>query len=241
MLAVFVQGFSPSPTDSPLLGLKIHPYGTFNVTLGGKPWLNGGEVRVGSYCSSCSGANTLERPKPPVTSKAADELGEYEATTFTWVGHSGGPMIETTFKHYADAIIFEQSFPKGVDLDAIGGTGGKSSDGARTLFPTFARNDGGPADALQCASYHGVFPRIEACTVPTYSESHQGGVPLLIYDPRDDRLPNTLFSPLSTPKAQHMATSKASLHGARVGSTGLARGRWRRWRCGHAPEAGIAS
>ena len=52
-----------------------------------------------------------------------------------------------------------------------------------------------------------MFPQLKPCTVADYAPTHQGGVPLVIYDNADpsNPLPTTIFSPLSTPKAQHAA------------------------------------
>jgi len=46
----------------------------------------------------------------------------------------------------------------------------------------------------------------------------QGGVPLVVYDPTDERLPMTIFAPLTTPKAQHMVTDQHTF-GAGVKAT----------------------
>ena len=168
-------GFSPTP--APLLGLQHGPHGHFNVTLGGKPWLSGGEVRVGAFCSSCSGANALTSSTPPVTSNGRDAIGEYVETRYTWAGQTGSPVIETAFRYYAHengTIVFEQRFPKAVPLgDLRNDAHPTASEGAATLFPGFARNDGRPSDGLACAAYHGVFPQLKGCTVATYAASHQ--------------------------------------------------------------------
>ena len=79
-----------------------------------------------------------------------------------------------------------------------------STPAARTLFPAFDRLPG-PSDKLDCFSYHGVFPKLKACTVATYAESHQGGAPLVLYDSHNASLPMAIFSPLNFPKAHHMA------------------------------------
>ena len=77
---------------------------------------------------------------------------------------------------------------------------------AQTIFPSFARNSG-PTDKLETFSYHGVFPGMHRSTFGTYTESHQGGAPLTIYDPADPTLPMLVFSPLNFPKAHHMASA----------------------------------
>eukprot|EP01047_Picozoa_sp_COSAG01_P033027 COSAG01_NODE_2413_length_7745_cov_2.532304_1_plen_688_part_10 len=107
-------------------------------------------------------------------------------------------------------------------FDWVEGSGGGGGGGhhhgpggmaAQTIFPGFDR--GG---ALDCFSYHGVFPQMEACTLDTYKESHMGGVPLVIYDGKDPTLPMTVFSPLNQPMAHHMASS-SSFFGAGVKAT----------------------
>ena len=59
---------------------------------------------------------------------------------------------------------------------------------------------------------------MKSCTFGSYTESHQGGVPLTIYDASDPSLPMLVFSPLDTPMAQHMA-STSSWVGAGIKST----------------------
>ena len=59
---------------------------------------------------------------------------------------------------------------------------------------------------LPCFSYHGTFPAMKDCTVSDYAESHQGGVPLVIYNNSDPELPMTVFSPLNQPMAHQMAS-----------------------------------
>ena len=43
-------------------------------------------------------------------------------------------------------------------------------------------------------------------------------MPLVVYDPTDELLPMTIFAPLTTPKAQHMATDQHTF-GAGVKAT----------------------
>ena len=103
-------------------------------------------------------------------------------TRYTWAGQTGSPVIETAFRYYAHengTIVFEQRFPKAVPLGDLrmapncNGAQPAASEGAATLFPGFACNDGQPSDGLACAAYHGVFPQLKGCTVATYAASHQ--------------------------------------------------------------------
>jgi hypothetical protein len=105
------------------------------------------------------------------------------------------------------------------DFDASGGGGGggKTGSGSRTLFPGFQRNTG-PSDDKAAFAFHGVFPKMAMTTVGKYTPSHQGGVPLAIYDATDAELPMVVFSPLNFPKAHHM-TSTSAFFGAGVKDT----------------------
>lgn len=48
---------------------------------------------------------------------------------------------------------------------------------------------------------------MKGCTLSTYQESHAGGAPLTVYDGGNASLPMTVFSPLSSPLAHHMAST----------------------------------
>jgi len=88
---------------------------------------------------------------------------------------------------------------------------------AQSAFPNFARNSG-PTDAWDTFSYHGVFPGMEAAKFADYTETHQGGAPLAIYDGSDATLPMVVLSPLGDAKAHHMTTTSTSV-GAGVKAT----------------------
>ena len=90
---------------------------------------------------------------------------------------------------------------------------------ARTIFPAFDRGGGLTSDSLDAFAYHGVFPGLKKTTMGEYKQSHQGGVPLVIYDSKNATLPNLIFSPLNLPKAHHMATTDDFI-GAGVKATG---------------------
>lgn len=218
------------------LHLIVNDDATFDITLDGQPWLSGGEVRVGALSSS---AGTLVLASGARPSTGTDALGAYNATTFAWASkHGSAPLLLTSFRTYgADAgvVTFEQRFPLALNLTELGAqeplrvtgrprrTSGSTyvvTDGpsASTLFPGFSRGGGGPSDARPCFAYHGVFPQLKACTVGTYAETHQGGSPLVLYEPDAPGVPTTVFSQLTSPKAQHLTTS-ATAFGAGVKST----------------------
>ena len=92
------------------------------------------------------------------------------------VAHDGGdgpPPIEPCFDScaYDPARSTDDSPPK-----------------TTTIFPGFVRAPG-PTDDLSCFAYHGIFPQMKKCTFATYRESHQGGVPLVVYNGTDPSLP----------------------------------------------------
>ena len=240
MMATFLLLLSATTvnaaTSGAALGLTVGYDATFSITLNGQPWLSGGEVRVGHLSSS---VGTLTLIGGASATMGADAMGWYNATTFRWgASPTAAPLMITSFRTYeADAgvITFEQLFPAALNFTAMGaqtplrvlgtplrdsGASYVATDGpsASTLFPGFARGAGGPSDARPCFSYHGVFPQLKACTVATYAETHQGGSPLVLYEPDTDGVPTTVFSQLSSPKAQHLSAS-GSAFGAGVKAT----------------------
>ncbi len=76
----------------------------------------------------------------------------------------------------------------------------------------------GVSDDLHMFSYHGVFPSMKSGLVTDYADSHQGGSPIVIYDPAQDPVPMTVFSPLDSPMAHHMASGE-KVFGAGVKNT----------------------
>ena len=76
-------------------------------------------------------------------------------------------------------------------------------------MPLLTQRSTGRAPPSQ--AYHGIFPQMRQCTFGAYSESHQGGVPLVLYNRSDaELLPMMVFSQLDWPKAQHV-TCEAGL------------------------------
>lgn len=195
-----------------MLGLSVRADGHFTISLDGANWLAGADYAVAGL-STANG--TLVLTGAPTTSTGSDELGSYASTTLHWARKQDGSaeIMRTTFRHYTsdDAIVFEQFFPHGYTPSSRASASfemdeASPSEGAITTFPSFARNPGF-ADLLPCFAYHGVFPALEPCTFGNYTESHQGGVPLVIYDRKNTSLPMMVMSPLHQAKAQHMATS----------------------------------
>ena len=238
-----------SVTSATELSLTVHDGASFEIALNGKPWLAGGDVQVGGLSSA---AGTLVQAGAPTTSASADALGAYNATTFTWAkADDGAPLMRTSFRTYsADpaVIVFEQSFPSALNLTALGaqrplkivGEAGRGSGAsyvatdpsgsASTLFPAFARGDGRASDGFACFAYHGVFPQMKACTLKDYAETHQGGSPLVVYEPDAPgasaaSLRASVFSQLTSAKALHLSSSALAVGvGVKATAAGVAAG-----------------
>lgn len=215
------------PSDASSLRLIVETNGAFTINRAGRVWLTGGEYRVNGL-SSADG--TLALLSPPTSSRGIDGLGSFAATSLTWGDPGAGDrvMMRTTFRTYPEdpsIIVFEQLFPNEVQLRKPKPiqhrpSCSQKSDrvGASTLFPSFWRrpsNHGkqpNSARHLHTLSYHGFFPQIQAKPFAEYVPTHQGGVPLIVYNASDATLPMLVFSPLTFPKAQHMdATSQDSV------------------------------
>ena len=119
--------------------------GNFDILVGGKPWLSGGDVRLGPDSSADGGLVLVSGP----TETTGPDLGGWNATTYTWAlksQHPPGPVMTTTFRFFPSqdgTVVFEQGFPAGLPvLEPLGDT---PSEGARTLFPSFARGSGAAA------------------------------------------------------------------------------------------------
>jgi len=188
----------------------------FTLSMDGQPWLTSPGVFLDGS-SSIDGGLVLTAT---VTSVGADALGEFEATTHKWA-FQAAPQAEvfwTSLLTYAGdegALEFVQFFPEGLGQAEVGDLS------ARSLFPAFHTTAAGPATA--CFAYHGTFPAMEPCTLDTYAESHQGGSPFVLYDSVNTSLPMVVLSPLSSPKAQHMAVDKrAGVLGAGVKASATA-------------------
>ena len=211
--------------DRAWLQLETDPTGTFFIRLKSTSsndiWaeLHSAETRVGPYSSS---EGSLLRLGPPIAIDGEDVFGIYEGMSWGWATKDDPNTLQLVTSIYSypsddpELLIFEQHFPKAMTFTDIQ----KASEqnlSSLSLFPSFRRNPG-PTDALKTFSYHGVFPKIQHGNFSNYQESHQGGVPLVLYNKSSPSLPMLVFSPLTWVKASHMASSHA-LVGAGVKST----------------------
>jgi hypothetical protein len=185
--------------------------GSFEIAFAGQAWLTGSEYRLGKMSSANGGLALVDSSQEA----GKDVLGEYSSTTLSWSAKDSQAniLMQTTFREYqgnSSFIVFEQFFPSAIDRTMLS----DSQLAAATLFPSFARHK----KDLPCFSYHGTFPKLTPCTLATYKDSPDGGVPLVIYDSSERDLPMTVFSALNQPMAHHMASSD-SFFGAGVKAT----------------------
>lgn len=192
------------------LGLNIQDSGLFQITYDSEPWLVGGEVMVAGLSSSTNGI----APSKPFSTTGHDHFGQYSATTFIWSqSNSGKDLMHTTFRTYPkdpSMIVFEQFFPSDIT-----NAPNPLNLSAQTIFPSFDRSG---SSNLNCFAYHAVFPTMSSCNLSNYQDTHQGGVPLVLYNSSSPSLSMSVFSSLNSPKAHHMA-SAAKFVGAGVKAT----------------------
>ena len=148
---------------------------------------------TGTRCSSC-------RPRFAPMSRTQGLLCSSKHFQKIWDLTSTPSLL--LMQDPGNILSKDPNHPQRVPLSLVSNS---SRSSARTIFPGFLRKPG-HADNLPCFSYHGVFPAMQDCTVSDYSESHQGGVPLVIYDNSNPELPMTVFSPLNHPMAHQMAS-----------------------------------
>jgi hypothetical protein len=121
------------------LPLKLtvnHDDGSYAVSLDGKKWVSGSEHRVGSLSNSGGDLVLVGTDQ----SEGKDEFGKYSATTLNWAAKADQSeiLMHASFREYADdagMIVFEQLFPKEIDLTSNSGSG----LAAGTIFPSFSR------------------------------------------------------------------------------------------------------
>ena len=98
MFAASALAFAP-PRAAPLLDLRLQADGNFDILVGGKPWLSGGDVRLGPDSSADGGLVLAGGP----TETTGPDLGGWNATTYTWAlksQHPPGPVMTTTFRSF---------------------------------------------------------------------------------------------------------------------------------------------
>ena len=112
--------------------------GAYTVAVGGATWFTSaatGYTSGGKMLSTADGSLKLQGA---TKGSGSDASGEYKGTTLTW---DGGAFV-TEFREYSDMIVFEQSFPKGVQ-----GTNSDAEtdpyslrDDVSSAFPAFVTN-----------------------------------------------------------------------------------------------------
>ncbi|GMH62059.1 hypothetical protein TrLO_g8075 [Triparma laevis f. longispina] len=121
-----------------------------------------------------------------------DALGTYVDYIYTWIDSP----LSTTVKIYPDdssTLVFEQHVAEDVESP------GFPQGFAQSAFPIFKKN------SLDHFSYKQFWTVMESGPLTSYSPSHQGGVPLVIYNSSEPSLPMTVFSPLTDFKSVHLS------------------------------------
>lgn len=121
-----------------------------------------------------------------------DALGTYVDYIYTWIDSP----LSTTVKIYPDdssTLVFEQHVAEDVESP------GFPQGFAQSAFPIFKKN------RLDHFSYKQFWTVMESGPLTSYSPSHQGGVPLVIYNSSEPSLPMTVFSPLTDFKSVHLS------------------------------------
>jgi len=107
---------------------------SYKMSINGEAWFTGDEIAYYNEWTKKSTKDGSLKLDTQTSGSGSDATGVFKSTTLTW---DGGRFV-TTFKQYADAIVFEQAFPMGAK-----GTSPNSSvpygarDDVSTFFPVF--------------------------------------------------------------------------------------------------------
>lgn len=169
-----------SVSSGPALGLTVRPDGSYAVTLDGSPWLASGAGAPAAAVaynnamhSTLDGSLAADGPPTPVSG--------VNYTGFSQSFNAG--LFEVTWALYpaSNAIIFTQSFPKGLTGMAV--NGGSSKDLA-TAFPVFAFANTTALAWLtwpetMCTGVTGLWTQ---ASVKSSGLSSDGGTPLVLFN-----------------------------------------------------------
>ena len=137
MLAAAVAASLLATVAQSALQVTVSPTGAYQLTLDGVAWLQSAPI---AYAARWNNATKTSAPGGGLTMDAAptavsgsDALGAFSGTEISWAGAA----FITRFKNYAgiNAVVFEQSFPKGMEGTAQ--TGAAAHNDLATAFPAF--------------------------------------------------------------------------------------------------------
>lgn len=108
--------------------------GSYSVSIDGKVWFSGDQIwymKNHTKLSTKDGSLKLDFYEK---GSGSDATGAFESTRLTW---DEGRFV-TTFRKYADAIVFEQSFPLGVSGTSHRGDPYSARDSVSSCFPVIS-------------------------------------------------------------------------------------------------------
>ena len=191
--------------------------GGFAVKVGHEVWLQSADITMtwrGVVRSS--GDRSLALASPPSTTAGTDALGAYARYDFAWRlgdNRTAGVVFRTAFKTYDDAsaIVFEQSFPKGVEAFAVDPPAPParwSWGEPRSGFPSFDTSGHksrlGGSNSLAFIAYGEIgmvkpptrFPGPGSARYKANTSGYEDGVPLTLFDEATGRA--AVLSPLDS-------------------------------------------
>jgi len=179
-LALLAASASVAAAAGPALGLTVRPDGSYAVTLDGSTWLasgGGAPAAAAAYGNAMHSTldGSLKADGPPAAVSGSNYTG------FTQSFNGGLFAVEWALYAGANAIIFTQSFPKGLTGMAV--NGGSSKDLA-TAFPVFAFANSTEIAWLtwpetMCTGVTGLWT---PASVKNSGLSSDGGTPLVLYN-----------------------------------------------------------
>ena len=133
------------------LTVKVSSTGTYAVSVGSTAWFKSGATSYttgGKLKSTADGSLKLDGA--PATGSGSDASGAFKSTTLSW---DGGKYL-TSFRQYAEMVVFEQAFPQGVSGTTIAPADPMSvRDDVSSSFPSFS--DSGSTEELGIVQWTG--------------------------------------------------------------------------------------
>ena len=102
----------PTLAAASLVNVVVEENADVTVKIAGAPWFTSTGLFFRSGGTKYDAA-TLERVSTSARTRGADAWGAYEATAVAW--RAGGAPVVTTVRAYETFVVFEQSFPAGLN------------------------------------------------------------------------------------------------------------------------------